>query len=120
MTYTMILETKAITIVELPIFLNSSKTIWTDKERAELIDYIARNPESGTVIPDTGGVRKLRWGRAGIGKRSGARVIYFYHHDDAPIYLLLAYAKASSTDLTPVQKRLVTEITQQLKELHNS
>lgn len=113
------METKPITIVETPAFLSLAGAIWTDVERAELIDYVARNPESGDLIPGTGGVRKLRWGRAGTGKRGGARVIYFYHHVDAPIYMLLAYAKAASTDLTPDQKRQVTKLTALLKEQHS-
>lgn len=112
------METKPITIAELPAFLNMAEGIWTDDEKAELIDYVARNPESGVVVPGTGGVRKLRWARAGTGKRGGARVIYFYYHTDAPIYMLLAYAKADSTDMTPDQKRQVSKLTGILKELH--
>ncbi|SFU31023.1 hypothetical protein SAMN05216339_101276 [Nitrosomonas eutropha] len=53
------METKPITIVETPAFLHLAEGIWADDERAKLIDYVARNPESGVVIPGTGGVRKL-------------------------------------------------------------
>jgi len=35
------------------------------------------DPEAGAIIPGSGGVRKLRWGVAGRGKRGGIRVIYF-------------------------------------------
>ncbi len=118
MTYNWIMDAKPITVVETPSFLKLSGAIWEDDERAELVDYIARNPESGDVIPGTGGVRKLRWSRAGSGKRGGARVIYFYYHADAPIYLLLAYAKAARTDMTPDQKRQVSELTAILKKHH--
>lgn len=52
-------------------------------------------------------MRKLRWGKAGSGKRGGARVIYFYYQMDCPLYLLLAYAKAQATDLTADEKRAV-------------
>lgn len=119
MTYNETMKAKPIVIVELPVFLNLVKVIWTDEEREELIDFVARNPESGDVILGTGGVRKLRWSRAGVGKRGGARVVYFYHYMDAPIYMLLAYAKAASTDLTPDQKRQVTKLTLLLKERHS-
>lgn len=112
------METKPITIVETPAFLNLARALWTNEERAELIDYVARNPESGDVIPATGGVRKLRWARAGGGKRGGARVIYFYYHANAPIYMLLAYAKAASVDMTQDQKRQVTKLTAALKDHH--
>ncbi|SCZ86823.1 type II toxin-antitoxin system RelE/ParE family toxin [Nitrosomonas mobilis] len=119
MTYNKAMKVRPITVVELPSFLNLSRLVWTDGERAELIDYVARNPESGDLIPGTGGVRKLRWSRAGIGKRGGARVVYFYCHADAPIYMLLAYAKAVSTDLTLDQKQQVRKLTVLLKERHS-
>ena len=37
------------------------------------------------MIPDTGGVRKVRWSRAGSGKRGGVRVVYFYHDAGRPL-----------------------------------
>lgn len=112
------MDPKPIAVVETPSFLKLAGGIWDDEERAELVDYIARNPESGDVIPATGGVRKLRWSRAGTGKRGGARVIYFYYHADAPIYLLLAYAKAMRADMTQDQKRQVADLTAILKKHH--
>ena len=74
--------------------------------------------EAGDVIPDTGGVRKVRWSRAGMGKRGGARVIYFYHDDTMPLYLLLAYAKAQRENLTPDEKRQVRALVSGLKQVH--
>jgi hypothetical protein len=109
------MQTKLLTVVETAAYLRQAEGIWTDEERAELVDYIARNPESGVVIPDTGGVRKLRWGRQGSGKRGGARVIYFYHHEDAPLYLLLAYAKAQREDMTPKEKQAAAALAAALK-----
>lgn len=53
-----------------------------------------------------------------MGKRGGVRVIYFYYHIDAPIYMLMAYAKANRTDLTPDQKRQVSKLTAILKAQH--
>jgi hypothetical protein len=43
---------------------------------ADLKDFVARNPLAGDEMPGTGGLRKLRWRRAGVGKRGGARVTY--------------------------------------------
>jgi hypothetical protein len=59
--------------------------LWHEDERNAFVDYIARNPEAGDIIPDSGGVRKVRWSRAGTGKRGGVRVIYFYHDDTMPL-----------------------------------
>lgn len=110
------MQTLLLTVVETAIFLRQAEKIWTDEERTALVDHIARNPEAGDVIPDTGGVRKMRWGRAGSGKRGGARVIYFYHHADAPLYLLLAYAKAQREDMTQDEKRAAAAFVAALKQ----
>jgi hypothetical protein len=48
----------------------------------------------GDVIPHSGGCRKVRWARPGMGKRGGARVIYFNRLENGVIYLLVIYAKA--------------------------
>jgi hypothetical protein len=106
---------RLLTVVETGVFLRHAEKIWTEAERAALVDYVARNPEAGDVIPGTSGVRKLRWGRSGSGKRGGARVIYFFHHPEAPIYLLLAYAKAAREDMTPDEKRAVAALAASLK-----
>jgi hypothetical protein len=81
--------------------------VWDETERVAFVDFIARNPEVGDVIPDTGGVRKLRWRCPGMGKRGGSRVIYFYHDAQMPLFLLLVYAKAERGDMTPEQKKQV-------------
>ena len=83
------------------------KAIWTDDERDEFVLFIAGNPQAGDVIPETGGVRKLRWSKAGTGKRGGVRVIYFYHDAGRPLYLLMVYAKARQENLDPDEKRAV-------------
>jgi UDP-N-acetylmuramate-alanine ligase len=44
----------------------SAAKIWSEAELAELVDYVAHNPEAGDVIQGTGGVRKLRWGKAEV------------------------------------------------------
>lgn len=111
---------KPITVVETPFYIKQAEKLWAEEERASVVDYLARNPAAGDIIPDTGGVRKLRWGRAGMGKRGGARVVYFYYHDDAPVYLLLAYPKAKQEDLTVEEKKAATAFVEQLKRLNAS
>jgi hypothetical protein len=54
-------------------------------------------------------------GRAGAGKRGGARVIYFYYGADRPLYLLIVYAKARREDLTAHEKREVRNLAAVLK-----
>ncbi len=71
-----------------------------EDERVALLDHLAYNPVAGTVIPGTGGIRKLRWGVEGRGKRGGARIIYFFHGTGMPVFLLTAYAKNERDDLS--------------------
>jgi hypothetical protein len=70
----------------------------------ELINFIAANPAAGEVIPGTGGVRKIRWAIQGRGKRGGARVIYYYHDERMPVFLLTACAKNRKESLTASER----------------
>jgi hypothetical protein len=82
------------TIIELPIFSADAKSIWDEAERGEFCAWLADNPLAGDVIPGTGGCRKVRWARVGMGKRGGVRVIYFNRLENGVIYLMVIYAKA--------------------------
>ncbi len=106
---------KLITVAETPLFARQADDVWDNDERAEFVNFIAGNPEAGDVIPETGGVRKVRWGRSGGGKRGGVRVIYYYRDASLPVYLLLVYAKARREDLTPEEKRMVRKLATILK-----
>ncbi len=64
-----------VTVVETPEFLAATRKLMPEEERSLLVDYLAHNPQEGDLIPGAGGVRKLRWGLEGRGKRGGARVI---------------------------------------------
>lgn len=87
------------TVIETQIFSADAKGIWNEDERGEFCGWIAENPLAGDVIPGTGGCRKVRWSRAGMGKRGGVRVIYFNRLENGVIYLLVIYAKAVRGDI---------------------
>jgi len=106
--------TVPVTVVETPEFLSATRKIMSDTERAQVVDYLAYNPKAGDVIAGTGGVRKLRWGLEGRGKRGGARVIYFYHGVVMPLFLLSAYAKNERADLSYDDRREFKRLTTQL------
>lgn len=110
------MSAELITVGETQTFMRQGESIWSADERDAFVDFIARNPEAGDVIPETSGVRKVRWGVQGRGKRSGARVIYFFHSRDAPIYLLMVYAKGVREDISPEAKKLVREFAARIKQ----
>jgi putative transcriptional regulator len=75
MAYMSFVSRNLITVAETPLFTRQADDVWKDEEREAFVNFIAGNPGAGDVIPETGGVRKVRWARAGTGKRGGARVI---------------------------------------------
>ena len=87
------------TVIETPIFSKLCLDYWTEDERGAFAAWIAANPESGDVIPGSGGCRKVRWSRAGSGKRGGVRVIHYNQLADGRIFLLLIYAKSAKDDV---------------------
>ena len=89
------------TVVETPTFQKQADAIWRADERAEFISFIAEHPDAGDVIPGADGARKVRWSRPGMGKRGGARVIYFHLVDDEVVLLVMLYAKAERTNVQP-------------------
>jgi len=112
-----VVELAYITVVETRSFIEDAAGCFTEEERTEFIEYIARNPTAGVVVPGAGGVRKVRWRARGRGKRGGARVVYFFHNERVPLFLLAAYAKSQRVDLAPAQRtamrRIAAEIVKQ-------
>jgi hypothetical protein len=119
MTYsTTVNATTLMTVAETAPFIRQAAKLWTEDDRIEFVNFIAANPEAGDVIPDTGGLRKIRWSRPGTGKRGGVRVIYFYHDDLMPLYLLLIYAKAGRENWTGDEKRRAHALTENIKQAY--
>ena len=88
------------TIIETPTFRESASKLWTEDQRSDFFIWLASNPGDGSVIPGSGGCRKVRWILDGAGKSGGVRVIYFNKLREGEIWLLLIYKKAA-TDTIP-------------------
>ena len=92
------------TVVETPFFVRKAETLLDEEERSELVVFLGMNPEAGDVVPETGGVRKVRWAAQGKGKRGGVRVIYYFHSEAFPLFLLTVYAKNQKENLTKAER----------------
>jgi hypothetical protein len=97
------------TVVETPTFVRLSEDLWSDQDRTSFIAFIAANPDAGDVVPGSGGLRIVRWGRSGRGKRGGVRVIYYNRLTTGEIWLLLVYGKS-------VQDNIRAHVLRQIKE----
>lgn len=97
-------------VVETARFLKDVKPMMSDSKREELVAFVGANPEAGEIIPETGGVRKIRWALAGRGKRGGARVIYYYHDERLPVFLLAAYGKNEKANLSMAERNAMKRL----------
>jgi hypothetical protein len=95
------------TVVETPAYLKAAELIFSGAEREGIVAMVAKDPECGEVMPGTGGFRKVRVARSGIGKRGGARVIYIVRSDHFPIFLITAYAKSETANLTQKERNIL-------------
>ena len=103
-----------ITIVELPEFQKRSEKILTKEEREELFYFLSTNPKSGDLIQRSGGIRKLRWRAKGKGKSGGSRIIYFFHNDKIPLFLLTLFTKNEKVNLSNTEKNELAKMTKRL------
>jgi hypothetical protein len=96
-----------ITIVETASFVTDAKVCMTNAERIEAINMIAANPDCGDIIPGGGGIRKVRFAIGGHGKRGGVRIIYYFHNERVPVFLLAVFAKNEQANLTRAETNLL-------------
>ena len=87
------------TFIESSTFERICPLYLDDDEYAELQQFMMREPEAGRLVPGSGGVRKLRWSRAGRGKRGGLRLIYFVRRGPSEFWMLTIYAKARRANI---------------------
>lgn len=105
-----------LTFVEHPSFTKQIAALMADDEYARFQRDLAASPEAGDVIPGLGGLRKVRHGAKGKGKRGGARMIYLLLPLDGIIYLFYAYTKGDIEDMDPEQKKRLAKAVEEIKE----
>lgn len=65
-------------IVRTTPYKKALKKLKASKQEIEALEQeIASNPLAGDVIPGLGGIRKIRFGMAGKGKKGGGRAVYY-------------------------------------------
>lgn len=99
-----------LTFVETHVFTRRVTALLPDVQYRALQWTLGIAPDLGAVIPGTGGLRKVRWGRDGRGKRGGLRIIYYWHKPAGVIYLLLVFEKTRRADLTADERRALARL----------
>jgi len=97
--------------IETRLFTRLAVEHLSDDDLSRLQRYLNENPEAGDIIRESGGVRKLRWGAPGRGRRSGYRIIYYLRSKQGEIWLLTLYAKNVAESISGrVLKKIKEEI----------
>jgi hypothetical protein len=96
--------------IETSIFTRQVTALLTDDEYSQLQVALVAHPGIGTVIPHSGGLRKVRWSINGRGKRGGVRAIYYWIVAEDQILMLFMYSKNEKDDLTPQQLKVLRDI----------
>ena len=97
-------------IIETQIFTKQIKKLMGDDDYRLLQETLVNRPDMGSIIKNSGGLRKVRWSLDGRGKSGGARVIYYWMNTDEQIYMLLAYPKNEQENLTDEQLNMLKRI----------
>lgn len=98
------------TLAETPEYIRRAEKLLSDDERKDVLNYLAEHPKAGDLMEGTGGVRKLRWSRGSHGKSGGVRVIYYFHSESIPLYLLTLFAKNERANLTKAERNELAEL----------
>ncbi|MCX7174931.1 MAG: type II toxin-antitoxin system RelE/ParE family toxin [Proteobacteria bacterium] len=99
-----------ITVAEVPEYIRQAERLLTEAERQDVLSYLAAHPKAGDLIEGTGGIRKLRWGRGGRGKSGGVRVIYYFHSESKPLYLITLFAKNEQDNLSKAERNELAKL----------
>jgi mRNA-degrading endonuclease RelE of RelBE toxin-antitoxin system len=97
-------------IIETSVFTRRVLKLLADDDYRLLQETLVADPQTGDLIQQSGGLRKIRWSIAGRGKRGGVRIIYYWAATHASILMLLIYAKNEQDDLTPQQLRILKRL----------
>lgn len=97
-------------LIETPVFSRQIRAAMSDGEYRLLQLHLLQQPDSGVIIPGSGGLRKLRWGLPGRGKRGGARIIYYWKTVTDRLFLLFLYPKNERSDLSRAQLQILRSL----------
>lgn len=103
-------------VIETDAYLTRARKLLNEQERATIVDALAADPLQGVLVKGLRGIRKMRVGLEGRGKRGGGRVIYWFQSADYPVGLLFVFAKNESDDLSAEQRRVLQRVADAIRD----
>lgn len=89
-----------------------------ESEREAVVLFVSANPQAGDLMAGTGGARKLRFKRPGIGKSGGYRIIFYYAGQDVPLFLLNVFTKGDRANLSKAEQNALRMILSKLADIY--
>lgn len=111
-------KTGLTSVIEFPEFSRRAAKLLSPEEREALVLQVHLERDAWPVIEGSGGLRKARFAFGGRGKSGGARVIYYWHCEGCPTYLLALFAKNEKSDLGPDELAAIRKWVLRLKGEH--
>ena len=101
-----------VSFIELAVFERDREKHISDDEFQLLQSLLLDNPHAGSLIPGSGGLRKIRFvdPRRGKGKRGGLRIIYYYFESRLEILLFMIYSKGEIEGLSSDQLKYFSKV----------
>lgn len=97
-------------IVETTVFTRLISDLMDDDSYRLLQTELITDPEKGSIIPGSGGLRKIRWKLEGRGKRGGTRIIYYWAASHGKIVMLYVFPKNERDDLSKEQLKVLRQM----------
>ena len=108
------------TVVETPTYLAIANKLFSEEERADIVTMLAADPQCGDLIRGTGGFRKVRVARKGMGKSGGARVVYIWRNQRFPVFLITVFAKNQKENLSMAERNTLRKRANSIFETYGS
>jgi hypothetical protein len=115
LTYSLLVARPWIAVFETAPYLARAAKLLSEAEQEAVVEMIARDPRCGVLIEGTGGVRKVRFGFGGRGKSGGSRVLYFFHNETMPTFLLGIFAKNEKENISKAELNALARIVEAIK-----
>ncbi len=107
-----------LTVFETAAYLARARRLLSDVEQEAVVQMVAQEPTCGVLIEGTGGVRKVRFAVGDRGKSGGVRVVYYFHSEVMPVYLLTLFPKNEKANLTKAERNALARLVTELRRAH--